>query len=61
MSVSTVSVQCPTCGKKVLMTETFPERPFCSKRCQAIDFGSWANERYVVEGKEEDDSETWSE
>jgi len=41
------------------MTEAFPERPFCSKRCQQIDFGDWASERFQIEGNDEQD-ETWS-
>lgn len=59
MTVKTVSVSCPTCQAKVLMTDAFPERPFCSKRCQQIDFGGWASESYQIEGNDEDD-ETWS-
>ena len=37
-------VKCPTCGKPVLWNEQSPFRPFCSKRCQLIDLGEWANE-----------------
>lgn len=59
MTVKTVSVNCPTCKNKVLMTEAFPERPFCSKRCQQIDFGGWASEEYQIETNDEE-NETWS-
>jgi len=52
MSIKTVSVPCPQCSKKVLMTDAFPHRPFCSHRCQQIDFGAWASEDYQIEGKE---------
>jgi endogenous inhibitor of DNA gyrase (YacG/DUF329 family) len=27
-------------------------RPFCSERCQLIDFGRWADEEYRVPGKQ---------
>jgi endogenous inhibitor of DNA gyrase (YacG/DUF329 family) len=37
-------VNCPTCGKSVVWSETSPFRPFCSKRCQLIDLGEWAAE-----------------
>lgn len=59
MTVKTVSVKCPTCKKNVLMTEAFPERPFCSKRCQDIDFNGWASEEYTLDGDDEE-SDTWS-
>jgi len=64
-SVKTLSVQCPTCSKPVLMTNEFPHRPFCSERCKAIDFGDWASESHripgqnILEGDSEQDS--WSE
>ena len=40
-------VKCPTCEK---MTEyTGNEfRPFCSERCQLIDFGAWANQEFSL-------------
>lgn len=25
-----------------------PHYPFCSERCQTVDLGNWASERYVV-------------
>jgi len=51
MDVKTLSVPCPTCKKTVLMTAEFPDRPFCSKRCQMIDFGDWINEDNKIAGK----------
>jgi endogenous inhibitor of DNA gyrase (YacG/DUF329 family) len=60
MNVKTVSVNCPSCGKNVLMTAAFPDRPFCSKRCKSLDFGSWANEEYKVETASEE-TDQWSE
>lgn len=44
-------VDCPTCGNKVEWTETNKVRPFCSDRCKQIDLGAWAEEKYVIRGK----------
>jgi len=41
-------VNCPTCQKIVPWNETEPYRPFCSKKCQLIDFGDWASERNSI-------------
>ena len=41
-------VNCPTCQKIVPWTETELYRPFCSKKCQLIDFGDWASERNSI-------------
>ena len=40
-------VKCPNCGK---MTEYQGNdfRPFCSERCQLIDFGAWADEEFAI-------------
>lgn len=55
-------VTCPTCGLKVIWNEKSPYRPFCSKRCQLIDFGEWANEEKRINGESsEPDSDIWSE
>lgn len=58
-------LDCPQCGNKVEWTEEFPYRPFCSKRCQMIDFGEWANEKHRIAGdpafdgiSEDDDMES---
>ena len=39
--------RCPICHQQV-QWETSPARPFCSERCQLIDLGAWASERYRV-------------
>ncbi len=44
-------VQCPTCRKPVEWSEKSPFRPFCSKRCQLIDLGEWANEEKRIPGQ----------
>ena len=38
-------IACPQCAKKVPWVEESLFRPFCSKRCQMIDFGDWAMEK----------------
>ncbi len=40
-------VICPQCRKETRW-EGNPYRPFCSKRCQLIDLGSWIDERYAI-------------
>lgn len=57
MTNPTRKLQCPTCGKQVLWNEDFPFRPFCSKRCQLIDFGDWAGEKHRIAGESLADSE----
>ncbi len=56
-------VNCPNCQKIVRWIEEEVYRPFCSKKCQLIDFGEWAAERHSIPAVEqndfdEDDSET---
>jgi endogenous inhibitor of DNA gyrase (YacG/DUF329 family) len=41
-------VQCPTCRKAVAWLESELFRPFCSRKCQLIDFGEWASERHSI-------------
>jgi endogenous inhibitor of DNA gyrase (YacG/DUF329 family) len=41
---------CPSCKAGVVMGSEF--FPFCSKRCQLLDLGAWASEKYVIKGKE---------
>lgn len=54
-STSAPELACPNCRAKVLWSEEFPHRPFCSKRCQLSDFGEWANEKHRVASANEDD------
>ncbi len=42
-------VKCPRCKTEVAW-ENNPHRPFCSERCQLMDLGAWADERYRVPG-----------
>ena len=43
-------LQCPTCSATIKWSQEFPYRPFCSKRCQLVDFGEWANENHKISG-----------
>ena len=40
--------KCPRCEIVVSKGEENQYRPFCSKRCKLIDFGTWANEENVI-------------
>ena len=40
-------VKCPTCGKETEFSGN-PFRPFCSERCQLLDFGAWADEKFAL-------------
>jgi endogenous inhibitor of DNA gyrase (YacG/DUF329 family) len=39
-------MKCPICRKEVGRDSKF--LPFCSDRCQLIDLGNWASEKYVI-------------
>ena len=39
---------CPNCRQPVDW-DASEFKPFCSKRCQMIDLGRWANEEYRVQ------------
>lgn len=44
-----MEVKCPICNKEVAWEDN-QYRPFCSERCKLIDLGSWASEKYRIEG-----------
>ncbi|WP_075879244.1 DNA gyrase inhibitor YacG [Vreelandella massiliensis] len=46
-----LEVACPQCGQKVPWSSENTYRPFCSKRCQLIDFGAWADESHRIAGE----------
>ncbi len=55
-------VKCPTCQSAVIWNTESPFRPFCSKKCQMIDFGEWADEEKSIPGAPDmSDSDGWSE
>lgn len=47
-----MELQCPICKIKVAWQNN-EWKPFCSERCKLIDFGEWADEGYVIDGKDE--------
>jgi endogenous inhibitor of DNA gyrase (YacG/DUF329 family) len=51
----TFTPRCPTC-RQPFTWEGNPHRPFCSERCQLIDLGAWASERYRIAGEAIDQS-----
>lgn len=61
MTVKTLSVNCPTCQKKVIMGPQSPFRPFCSERCKSLDFGEWASENNKIAGEIVEEEDYWSE
>ena len=40
---------CPLCHQPSTWKDN-PWRPFCSERCQIVDLGAWAAERYRIPG-----------
>ncbi|EXU75812.1 MULTISPECIES: DNA gyrase inhibitor YacG [Erwinia] len=62
MNEEVTIVNCPTCSTRVIWDELSPFRPFCSKRCQLIDLGEWANEeKRIASESEHSESDDWSE
>ena len=43
-----LKVACPNCNREVIWQSESTFRPFCSKRCQLIDLGDWAEENHKV-------------
>ncbi|HCD26312.1 MAG TPA: DNA gyrase inhibitor YacG [Gammaproteobacteria bacterium] len=54
MSDTTRILNCPTCKKSVVWSNSNPHRPFCSARCQLIDLGAWADESHRIPGDPND-------
>lgn len=42
-------MHCPIC-RRVVPREQNKWKPFCSERCQLIDFGQWISESYRIPG-----------
>jgi len=51
MTEKILTVDCPTCKKKVPWNSESPHRPFCSDRCRLIDLGEWASENHKIAGE----------
>jgi len=47
-TVKTRKVACPACGETTEYSTTNPYRPFCSERCQLVDLGDWATEKFRI-------------
>ncbi len=45
-------ISCPTCKKSQRWNDCDEHKPFCSKRCQLIDLGEWANESHAIAGEQ---------
>lgn len=43
-----MKVNCPTCQTQIEWSTQNEHRPFCSKRCQLIDLGEWADESHTI-------------
>ncbi|WP_448548918.1 DNA gyrase inhibitor YacG [Thalassotalea fusca] len=52
-----LTVKCPTCSKDVQWVADNEFRPFCSKRCQLIDLGDWAEENHSISQPIQEDIE----
>lgn len=48
-----MKVDCPTCKQSIQYDTASPFRPFCSKRCQLIDLGEWADEKHAIPERNE--------
>lgn len=48
---SPLEVSCPQCAKRVPWLPESTYRPFCSKRCQLLDLGAWADESHRISGE----------
>ena len=46
--MSVTRLNCPTCQTAIECSDKFPARPFCSVRCQQIDFVGWADEEFTI-------------
>ena len=46
-----LEVTCPQCSKPVVWSPESAYRPFCSKRCQLLDLGAWAEESHRISGE----------
>lgn len=52
-----MKVNCPTCKKELEWSKDNEFRPFCTKRCQLIDLGQWANEENAIPSAPDNNAE----
>jgi endogenous inhibitor of DNA gyrase (YacG/DUF329 family) len=50
MSEVVKRARCPICNGEP-NSESYPFRPFCSKRCKLLDLARWLSEDYRVPGE----------
>lgn len=50
------TVRCPKCKKPAVFESSNPYRPFCSERCQILDLGAWADEKYAISTEDSEKS-----
>lgn len=55
-----LEVACPQCSKPVVWSPESAYRPFCSKRCQLLDLGAWAEESHRISGESAMDEAIWT-
>jgi len=55
MNRETISIACPTCGKKVIRGPRHEALhfPFCSERCKLVDLGKWFSGEHRIEEPQE--------
>lgn len=46
-----LKAKCRHCERMSNLSPENQFRPFCSERCQLIDFGGWANEEFSLPGE----------
>lgn len=59
-NIELIYVKCPTCHQAVEWSEESPYRPFCSKRCQLIDLGSWSSEENRIPSSEHEPNDQFA-
>ena len=54
-----IRVRCPICERWMegRSAAEWPEFPFCSRRCKAIDLGRWLSEDYHIPSEAEGEDE----
>ncbi|WP_019531243.1 DNA gyrase inhibitor YacG [Dasania marina] len=45
-----LTIECPSCKRKLQWDTNNPYRPFCAQSCKDKDFVAWANEENLIGG-----------
>jgi endogenous inhibitor of DNA gyrase (YacG/DUF329 family) len=51
LTMTTLTVKCPTCHKTVTWAAENSFKPFCCERCKLIDLGEWVMEEKRIPGE----------